>query len=714
MKKHYYSLFLLLLLSLSFVKASHINGYDMTLVSLGNDNYKFRLVAYRDVNAIPYPNQITFQLYNNLNNSPAPVSSVSLNKISSTYSFTEPNTCIPKGTELKIEKIVLESSSINLSSFNSTSGYYASFNTCCRNYGISNLINSSGQDIVFTLDFPRLNSSSPTRNNSSPEFKKSPQSIFYVGKPYSLDWQAIDANGDSLVYHLAQPLGTSNVKPFYLLPYAPGYGMYFNIMDGAPDLTINKYTGMVNFIPTIIGRYAIAVRVEEWRTINSVPTKIGEIRRELQIETVFNEELPPQTLDTLNRSSIIIDTIYADEVYRNRFVASDSKGDTMYMQLLPNIAIGENILNPNVFGATWNDLDSIPLVGVAASNLIIEGDQQITGQFTWKPKCSSIRPNKPYKFTIVVRDQTCPTPFYDSTHVELYVISRQLNHNPIFVLPDTINSTLTKNYFIIAGDTFMLAGDSMLKTFDSDSNQVTSIKYLPNINNGIINSFASFQTDTAVFNASAEFTLQTNCDHARIQPYQFTFYANDNFCGQPNAAELVINLYVLKNQFLKTIYGDQHIILSNPPVTYNYSVALDSSVSYEWKINQNGMIVSKNDSNSITVQWLNEGNNILTCLFKKKNNGCLDSSKINISTLSTGINLEENNTWKVFPNPSIAVVQIEGLPKQIQQLVSIYDIQGKLLFSEIIIEKGIIDLSKMNKGIYIIRIADQYRRIVKM
>jgi hypothetical protein len=41
-------------------------------------------------------------------------------------------------------------------------------------------------------------------------------------------------------------------------------------------------------------------------------------------------------------------------------------------------------------------------------------------------------------------------------------------------------------------------------------------------------------------------------------------------------------------------------------------------------------------------------------------------------------------------------------------------VQGKLVISKNITEKGIIDLSELNKGVYVIKIGEVEQRIVKM
>ncbi|MEN9370807.1 MAG: hypothetical protein RI952_1672, partial [Bacteroidota bacterium] len=357
MKKIVFLFSFVILLFSGTAKASHCVGYDMTLISLGNDLYKFRLVAFRDVSGITLDNSYQFNIFKNSDNSAAPTPTMTVNKISQVAITYDPKDCPPPGADLKLEKWTYESASINLSAFNSASGYYVVAGTCCRNGGVTNVLNSSGAGITFTMDFPRLNSTAPTRYNSEPEFKKAPLAFFCVGKPYTLDWNITDPNGDSLVYYVAQSYDQSASKPFSVIAYAPGYNLYYNNIDGVPDLTMNIKTGIINFIPTKVGRYLVAFRVEEWKKASgSTPGyKIGEIRREFQIETVLCPDAPPVTTDELNQKRVIVDTVYYNTVYDKVFTSRDSPSDSLYMYILPNITPGENVLDPIKFGGKWGE-----------------------------------------------------------------------------------------------------------------------------------------------------------------------------------------------------------------------------------------------------------------------------------------------------------------------------------------------------------------------
>jgi hypothetical protein len=82
----------------------------------------------------------------------------------------------------------------------------------------------------------------------------------------------------------------------------------------------------------------------------------------------------------------------------------------------------------------------------------------------------------------------------------------------------------------------------------------------------------------------------------------------------------------------------------------------------------------------------------------------------------TSINetLPNTTTVSIFPNPANSEINIEGLNKNENNTIQIFDVQGKLVITKIITEKGTIDLSELNKGVYVIKIGELAQRIVKM
>jgi hypothetical protein len=81
---------------------------------------------------------------------------------------------------------------------------------------------------------------------------------------------------------------------------------------------------------------------------------------------------------------------------------------------------------------------------------------------------------------------------------------------------------------------------------------------------------------------------------------------------------------------------------------------------------------------------------------------------------TTGINDIKHSNIKIYPNPTNNIINIEGLNKNENNTIQIFDVQGKLVITKNITEKGIIDLSELNKGVYVIKVGEVAQRIVKM
>lgn len=530
-------------------QSEHIIGYDMTLVNiktsngLPTNNYKFRLNFYADVLGSLVPSNFTFQIKNSSTHQD--VGTVTLNKINpkTLLNYTSKD-CAPQGTAFRCELGVYESAAFDGAAYTNPGGYYVFRNQGARSSG---LINVFGQNLtsflLMTMDFPCL-ANLPIICNSSPQFLNTTLMYFAVGKPYTLNWGAFDADGDSLVYSLTKPLDYGTQKPFPTYDFTPGYGFNTNILDGSPDITIHPKTGIVNFKPMLAGKYLVAVLVEEYRKIGGVPQKIGEVRREMQFEMIIVNEVPPKISNSKNGFvRHVIDTIPHSKDYVLTFTASDSPQDTLEMWLVPNTQPGENILDPTK-NAKWGEV-GFPLSGLPAQNLIIDGMGIVHGQFLWNPTCALARP-EPHTFAVVVRDNRCPSPYYDTVFVSLLVTKKE-NSPPMFISPDTAtkDNPVLKKYFLEAGEIFTLSGDSMLKTYDADSIQTTQIvlskdpRNGPNFNNNIY-----FSSQPGLINSSGTVSFHTTCADIRQEPYRITFLAYDNDCYKPDTAKFSVELYV--------------------------------------------------------------------------------------------------------------------------------------------------------------------------
>jgi len=90
------------------------------------------------------------------------------------------------------------------------------------------------------------------------------------------------------------------------------------------------------------------------------------------------------------------------------------------------------------------------------------------------------------------------------------------------------------------------------------------------------------------------------------------------------------------------------------------------------------------------------------------------SSTFRKPLVSTGIQVSQTMKISIYPNPTNNIINIEGLNKNENNTIQIFDVQGKLVSTKIVNERGTIDLSELNKGVYVIKIGEYAKRVVKI
>jgi hypothetical protein len=152
-------------------------------------------------------------------------------------------------------------------------GYIISFQRCCRNNTIVNLLNplSTGENI-----WTRVSDTSGTGLNSSPDFKNLPPNFLCTNTPLVFDHSAMDDDGDSLVYEFFHPYtGASQVgpkpnyaqykkPPFVQVIFESGYSYPYAI-PSSPIVSLDRKTGLLKITPTLQGQFVVGIVVKEYR-----------------------------------------------------------------------------------------------------------------------------------------------------------------------------------------------------------------------------------------------------------------------------------------------------------------------------------------------------------------------------------------------------------------------------------------------------------------
>nr|WP_254245196.1 hypothetical protein [Hymenobacter sp. BRD67] len=173
----------------------------------------------------------------------------------------------------------------------SIKGYYAVFTRSARNDDVTNLTNPGSQALTLYATL-----SPPLLPNRSPVFSDTAVAIICANDTTMLLNNAVDADGDRLVYSFGQPYGnvaavngelptTSFTPPPPPVPYKAGYTAGTPFGTGTGNFaTLNASTGIAKYGSTNVGgKYVVAVDVNEYRTINGREVLVGTTRRDLQL-----------------------------------------------------------------------------------------------------------------------------------------------------------------------------------------------------------------------------------------------------------------------------------------------------------------------------------------------------------------------------------------------------------------------------------------------
>jgi gliding motility-associated-like protein len=258
--------------------ANHITGGEMTYkyVAPGNQantrKYLITLKLFRDEHTIdgaPMPSLVYIGIFNNDNNRqfPSNDSPFWVQKVRESSVAVSPYPpCVNNAPDLEYHVGYFVTDTIVLP--NNNKGYTVAYQTCCR---VNPLMN------VFILNNSRDGTGStyscviPPVIDSSPEFASSID-LICKNKPFTLNFNATDADDDSLVYSFTEAYnGGAALNATNINPDAPPYHSveYINGFDGEQPLgnkvSINSKTGIISGIAPSPGKYVVCVSVQSYK-----------------------------------------------------------------------------------------------------------------------------------------------------------------------------------------------------------------------------------------------------------------------------------------------------------------------------------------------------------------------------------------------------------------------------------------------------------------
>lgn len=373
--------------------ARHIIGGNMTYRCLGNGDYEFTLTVYRDCNCTGCAT-LDEEAYIAIYRCGGSTSCASLGQRSyvarlniplQSKSFVEqpkypclipPNICVERG----VYTFTLSRYNIRLPL--SDESYHISYQRCCRNVTINNLIRPEDLGSTYTIE---ITPEAQRKCNNSPTFNQFPPTVICADAPLMFDHSAKDPDGDQLVYSFCAPLVGGGPLQQDPLSYGSCQGAYPNPacpppygavpfvqplfspvtpMGGNPVVSIDPNTGMITGTPRIQGQYVVGVCVSEYDKVTG--KLLSQVFRDFQFNVASCD---PTVVADIKETKIISDK----EFLVNSCGLTDIKftNESYQRQYINQFEWSFNIQGKQVTSKEWEPTITFPGVGQYQGKLVL-------------------------------------------------------------------------------------------------------------------------------------------------------------------------------------------------------------------------------------------------------------------------------------------------------------------------------------------------------
>jgi gliding motility-associated-like protein len=407
------------------VRATHLLGGEMT----------YRYLDAKGPATAPLRYEITVTVYNNCGSSgiatPRPTAGVSIYDQTTGYktNLTSTNSPYASGGSLNIPQTSITacispaippgctitgvSQPYQLQKFVGTvnlpatsSGYYALFTDNSRNVDVTNLLNPGSQSMSLYVALPP-----PSLPNRSPVFSDIAVAIICANDTTFLLNNAVDADGDRLVYSFGQPYALPGGLPSYFTPplatapYNSGFGYTPTTPfgTGAGNFAVlNPNTGLAKYGSANVGRkYAVAVDVQEYRTINGQEQLIGTTRRDLQLVVA---SCPPTKSPVLPPIAVMARDYTMEAGTTLTVPITATQADNHQLDLTLNSVLLDGT---GGYNASLNGNQGTLLAGNPTGTALVSGTNgTVAGTFVFAAGCDAARASA-YDVALTVKDNGC-------------------------------------------------------------------------------------------------------------------------------------------------------------------------------------------------------------------------------------------------------------------------------------------------------------------
>lgn len=362
------------------VEATHLSGGNFYYECLGNDSFLIQLTLWRDCSGISAPGTtpVTITGCNTtINVTLQQVQALSAINVSQVCPADSLNTTCNNGTLPGVEEYLYEGIVVLTPP---CANWTMSWSLCCRNgNNIANIPGSPTGQAEATLD--NLNAPCGS-NNRAPVFGATPIPYACEGQQVNYTPAVTEADGDSLVFAIVNPVGTT---------YAPPASLAFPFGPAAP-VTINPNTGQITFTPSpgmaAAGPFwVLNIEVCEYR--NGVP--LGCVYRDFQFAFQVCSNVQPwmtsngiinftgdgvqidsNTVELCVGNTISFDVTFADSLTPAQMASGNGDSITITSNagaVLPGAIVTATNGNPATFNLQWTATPGVPNFNTITVNI---------------------------------------------------------------------------------------------------------------------------------------------------------------------------------------------------------------------------------------------------------------------------------------------------------------------------------------------------------
>ena len=507
----------LALLTYAKTQATHIVGGEFELQHIVNYNYRLTLNLYfDDVNGSPgaLDQTVTVTFFEKGTNR-LMLTQVLPFRTRTPVNYTNIECAVGS---LRTSKVVyFDNIFLDPNRFNSPAGYYVTWERCCRNRTINNIVRPQDAAQTFYMEIPPVVKNGLPFRNSSPVLFPPLSDYACVNELFYFDFNGTDPDGDSLVYDMVTPLNgyttpampvytiTPRPEPYPTVEWQPGYSTNVQV-QGNPPMRIDPRTGQLTMRPNQKGLFVFGIRAQEFRN----GQKIGEVRRDFQVLVLDcpTNQSPVVTVREQGKT----------ENYKKGDVMRIAPGGSRCVDVFftdPDrpefVALRARPVNFNKAGFSLQGVTNGTINQGSTTNQVLKASLCFDDCFDTEGKV--------YQIDLIANDDGCSLPRQDTVRLSFMI-------EPIPNTPPTISLSTTQRVFNVkTGD--VLSFDVL--GFDADNDNVSITATGQNFN--LTSQNITFQGRSGTGQVSSPFRWEIDCK-ALQESYKIDFTVNTTFCGK--------------------------------------------------------------------------------------------------------------------------------------------------------------------------------------